>query len=123
MTAVLFDGGQYTDFSEGQDVMILVRFRDGTQVTLRPDSEMRDSAEVRFDGADFAGTRLDVSASVDADGTQWAFWASKTGVSGIDGGLDIPEAAETAARASAARHASDARKALARITRRTRQTA
>jgi hypothetical protein len=124
--AVYPDGGR-TWFASGAGPVVSVRFPDGVMVELRPETAeahwVARSARLQFSGLDVKGVRLDVEASVSPDGTVWQFSGWKTGVTGIDGGSDLPGPVREAALALCRKRAREARAAIAGIGGRRARTA
>jgi hypothetical protein len=116
--AVYPDGGR-ASFAPGAGPVVSVRFPDGVMVELRPQAAeahwVARSARVQFRGLAVKGLPLDVDASVSPDGSVWQFSGWKTGVTGIDGGGDLPGTTREAALALCRRRARQAREAIAGI--------
>lgn len=114
--AVYPDGGR-ARFAPGAGPVVSVRFADGVMVEMRPQAAethwVARSARVQFSGLAVKGLLLDVDANVSPDGTVWQFSGWRTGVTGIDGGGDLPRTTREAALALCRRRAREAREATA----------
>jgi hypothetical protein len=111
--AAQYPDGGHTYFWAGADPAVTVRSSDGVSVEFRPYTGSPRLARVRFAGLEVKALRLDVDASVDPDGRIVSFQGSKTGVSGADGGGDLPANIRKAAQVLCCKRAREARRAIA----------
>jgi hypothetical protein len=112
-TAAQYPDGGHTYFWAGADPAVTVRSGDGVSVEFRPYTGSPRLARVQFAGLEVKGLRVDVDASVDPDGRIVSFQGWKTGVSGADGGGDLPANVREAAQALCRKRAREARRAIA----------
>ena len=92
--------------------LVTVRFPDGGQADFRTGGEWPRNVEVRYNGLEVNGMRVDITAGVHPDGEVWHSSVHKTDVAGADGGYDIPVKVQEKATALVRRRAREARSAL-----------